>query len=655
MAQATRGAAAVVPPDKVALTSIQMQRLSGLTGVSAAELKGSVADLAQRFQWRIDPRWFLFERVCGQVVRTDPATGMSLPVPFATVHVMDTDCDFLGYFPFESPWAWGFPILCHQEEIATVVTDACGRFCVWIPRFDIEWVVRWRLEYICFPEIFRIPTLGDLLQTIGVGPGDPAVARTAALIGREAASQIVAARASARIGAPISSAAALVDRPAFLRPVPPPLSVTLRDVVANPHRLAGLTGSRKDRKRALDVGRYVGPFLRWRCELKAAEELVPILEVPDITFVVTQDIYGTGTQETIYSNGYFGVGWQSGPIDNVTLHTSQNARAITSCLIPPVGDCGQPAILYTGEMPVKQYIDGGGFGLRPNPPHADGQIRASVFPPAPSPDTPSNAPFTGTIQLFGCNQLANGQYYRLLHSTASGASVPFMFNWCLYPSHGVGPHQHVVPDANGWYPILTDPDAWFPTNLLLDWDTQGFDGPYAVTMEIGDASKNIIFTAPAVEIFVDNAAPAPVFTSLAWRPVGAANWASLDFTCPIVNRGANPPDIEFRVGYTAAMPHLRQATLGAESCGGVAMIEQPQTPDPFQHWYTDPNDNNVTAIGLFTLPHDAPSGAYSFVLSAASRAFNPSGGDPADPLAKDWYYDAASVNANYATLSVAVI
>ena len=54
--------------------------------------------------------------------------------------------------------------------------------------------------------------------------------------------------------------------------------------------------------------------------------------------------------------------------------------------------------------------------LRPNPPHADGLIRASVFPPSLNPDTPANAPFMGTLQLYGCNMYQGGQYYRLLYS-----------------------------------------------------------------------------------------------------------------------------------------------------------------------------------------------------------------------------------------------
>lgn len=74
-------------------------------------------------------------------------------MPWATVHVEDTDCSLFGYFPHGWPWSWFLPLLCRREEIATAVTDACGRFCVWIPRWEIDWILRFRREGICLPDI----------------------------------------------------------------------------------------------------------------------------------------------------------------------------------------------------------------------------------------------------------------------------------------------------------------------------------------------------------------------------------------------------------------------------------------------------------------------------------------------------------------------
>ena len=91
---------ATLAPDKVKLNRIQAQRLSSLTNISVKEIEGrDLAELSESFKWRIDPDYFLFRRDCGQVVRWVPGTGQYQPVPFATVHVMDTDCDFLAISP----------------------------------------------------------------------------------------------------------------------------------------------------------------------------------------------------------------------------------------------------------------------------------------------------------------------------------------------------------------------------------------------------------------------------------------------------------------------------------------------------------------------------------------------------------------------------
>lgn len=127
-------------PDNEPLNPIQGKRLARLTGLPAAELTGhSVAELGEKLRWRFNPDLFLFEQVCGQVVKVDPVTGLKYPVPGATVNFIDTDCDWLWFFPSGWPWGWIFPWgFCHQEILATTTTDACGNFCVWIPRFDID-------------------------------------------------------------------------------------------------------------------------------------------------------------------------------------------------------------------------------------------------------------------------------------------------------------------------------------------------------------------------------------------------------------------------------------------------------------------------------------------------------------------------------------
>jgi hypothetical protein len=687
-----RAQRANLAPDKVKLNRIQAQRLSSLTNISVKEIEGrDIAQLSESLKWQIDPNYFLFRRICGQVVRWDPATGQYLPVPFATVHVMDTDCDFLGYFPFEARLSWLYPIWCYQEEITEVITDECGNFCVWIPRFDIDWVIRWRLERYCFPEVFVKPNLGTLLQTAGVlpkpGPGpdpgpeqvlanlrdaDLSLDRLASITGRETASQLLLAGQAAAIGKNNSALSGLLNQPAFRNPVPPPTSPNLHALHKHhkehgPAALRDFVRGKADREYKLDLNHYVGPFPLWRCEWVLEEELVPILEVPDITFWVTQDTDGDGDQETIYSDGYFQVGWQSGPLSDVTLHASQIARinSTGTCQVPPVGDCEQPEILFAGLLPARTpYIDTTanptrGFGLRANPPHADGLIRASVFPPSLTPDTPANAPFMSTIQLYGCNLYEGGQYYRLLYSYNGAPAVPFTnLSWYVDPFPGPGLPLHVVPDAQGWYPILPVPDDWFPQNELLDWPTSSFaDGLYDITMEIGDGAKNVIFTTPnSVPFFVDNSAPAPLITSLAWRVLPAGAWNFFPtLVCPLVNRPAGS-DIEFQVQYQVSASHLLKTSITNSGCGGGVMQPNPEPNAlPYMHWHVNASDNFVSQTATFVLPGTALAGCYGFSVNGYSRAFNPSGGDASDPQAHDWFVDTASLIWNQFNLSVAVV
>ena len=128
-------------PDEIKLNAISAERLASLAGLETNEVQGqTIAAISEQLKWAIDPEWLFFRRVCGRVVKTDPDSGISYPVPYATVHVLDTDCDFWGYFPEGWLYAWLFPLRCHTEELTKVVTDECGNFCVWIPRFEIEWI-----------------------------------------------------------------------------------------------------------------------------------------------------------------------------------------------------------------------------------------------------------------------------------------------------------------------------------------------------------------------------------------------------------------------------------------------------------------------------------------------------------------------------------
>jgi len=176
-------------PDQMKLTARQAARLSKVSGVAVEQIKGhTIADLANKLRWHVDPNLFLFRQICGQVVKTDPGTGIDLPVPFATVNVYDTDCDFLGYFPLDLPWAWFFPLFCEREFLGSTIADECGKFCVWIPRFDIDWILRWRLEWDCDPIFWIKPSIWDILRHLELipvpypGPPDPGPIRIGELM-----------------------------------------------------------------------------------------------------------------------------------------------------------------------------------------------------------------------------------------------------------------------------------------------------------------------------------------------------------------------------------------------------------------------------------------------------------------------------------------
>jgi hypothetical protein len=294
-------------PDRYPLKKIQAKRLAALTGLKADDLAGkSVADLQAKYQWIIDPFFFLFRRICGRVVRKDPNTGVEYPVPFATVHVEDTDCDLLAYFPKVHPWAWYFPYHCHREEIGTAKTDSCGRFCVWIPRFDVDWIFRWRKERICFPYIFVKPNLIDILHYVvegkvpqrpphGPGPdpgplmerlGPDVLQRVADLVGQPTTSRLSVLSSNATFGRDAKGLDQVLSSPAFSQPVPPPLP---QEFHARPpgkagdamKHVRGTLATTLNMEEAVladfEVSRYVGPF--WRCFDIYLPEWTSILDV----------------------------------------------------------------------------------------------------------------------------------------------------------------------------------------------------------------------------------------------------------------------------------------------------------------------------------------------------------------------------------------
>lgn len=692
-------------PEQQKITKIQAKRIGALANVNPTELERlTIAQASERLKWKIDPALFLFRRICGKVVKKDPVTGTEYPVPFATVHVEDTDCHLVSYFPNPWPWGWFFPFNCHREVIGTTKTDRCGNFCVWVPRFDIDWILEWRRLRLCFPFIFRRPSIIDLLPKLKpevVGPRppfpgpDPGPLDTLttlppsvieAISGGAAgrlAQRAALAQTARSFGTPSRETEPLLTARAFETELPPPLPAEFHQARAGQGSVVaakgasaaegirsaiamkiGLDPAAKEFA-SFDARRFIGPF--FRCFDIFIPEWHLILDVPDITFRVTQDTNGDGVEESIYSEGYFDVRWDAGPLPDVKLVASAIAKETHVCETPVV-PCGNvPAILFAGLMPLTDpnYFDASivnttgeyeGFALRPNRPST-----AVSNPPCPSgpnpPRTPARTPFCHTLQLYGCVHVQAAKYYRVLQSVDHGATFSAItgLSWNLYPIPS-GPPLTVAADSSGWYPVLPNPNAFHPGNLVLEWPTPAL-GQSVLRVEIADAGKNHIAYSADVAIQVDNTAPDIVPTRLAWKfatePDSAFSLPGRDLLvpCPTIHRGATPRDIVVVYEATVMANHLRDACIGTSGCGDGAFVLESGNVG---HWHTSPGDNSAFLHGRYFLSSSAHEGAYSFGRTANSRAMNPAGADGGHLLPKDWFYESVYVHT-IQSIGVAVV
>jgi hypothetical protein len=689
-----------VHPDKIKLTAIQAERLGALSDVPAKELIGlTVAQISEKFHFRIDPALLFFRKICGKVVKKDPATGIEYPVAYATVHVEDTDCSFLGYFPVAAKYSWYFPFKCRREIIGTVKTDKCGNFCVYIPRWDIDWILKWRKERLCFPVIFERPSLADIIEELlppvvipfpkpGPGP-DPGpllrhdrgqlLATVEQNLGRDTARRLGAALSRLSFGASTVDAMDMLQDDAFEAPLAPPLPSEFRMVdhridarKAAPPRLTmdGVRASVGARLRmdvaaldSFDLRQFIGPFRR--CVDVHIPEWAPIIDIPDITFRVTQDVNGDGVEETIYAEGFFKVRWDAGTLPPVKLIVSPMAISIPECGEIIDIPCGNiPAIYRAGRMPVRgdasMYDPVAGYALRPNRPHPAG----NPVDPLPNPDAQS--PFYGVVPIYGCVDVgAKAKQYRVLDSYNGGPFLPVLNQswWVtrLDASGMVTQYHHVVPATGGWYDIVipkgANPNDWEPQKLVLDWNTwQTGNGKHVLKIELGTGGVPLS-PQPAtdtVAFHVDNSYPTTGF-QVEYRKNGAGPFLPLVFPCPVVKRGALAQDIEFRVTFTASASHLRNVTMGGGGCGGGEITYVSGAPSGWfpapslnptgvAHWHETPGDNSVAITAFFNLDASALQGTYSFSAWAASRAFNPAGGDTGHLQTPMYEYDPADIH-----------
>lgn len=653
------------PPDERPVTRRQAAYLASETGVGIDDLAGQpIGKLEGLLRWRIDPHLLFFRKVCGRVVRTDPVTGIVHGVPNATVHVEDTDCSFLGFFPVEQPWWWWlWPISCHREEIATTTTDACGRFCVYIPRWDIDRLLRFRLERVCFPEIVK-PTVRDVIEWLelpphvrpspwpGPDPG-PLVLRDRELVRRVAevlpqgvTDRLLGEIGPARFGSRTDDLAELASAPAFAPgSFPPPLSAEALERIPDIERREPDAGAAEAQGKDLLDRRYVGPFLR--CRDVVVAEWVTIFDVPDITFRVSQDVDLDGDEETVYDEGFFDVRWDAGPIPSPVLEAWPWARVSETCDGPDIACVDEPAIRTVGLMPLEPtHVDADGYSTRVNRPRPLGL--------SSDPQTPcgtARSPFAGTLQLHGCHHLPGAEFYRLTYqyrptlADPLSGEVPFTALEWWAPRLTPGGPFHVVPDGDGWYPVLPESQLVFP-HWLLNWPSASFPhGQYVVRLYLADGAKNPIpgMVSDPVALTVDNRAPNAGFTMFRWRRVGDPVWSPLPAVCPVIDRPGGTV-VEVQVTWWANAVHLRDGVLWASGCGGGNPVPDGPAAD-FDHWHQTPGDNGFARVAVFRLQDPATgsplsAGCYTFGVDAHTRAFNPAGdgGGPGLNWCTDYAY-----------------
>lgn len=682
-----------IHPDQAPLTKTAAIRLGLMTGQSAEKLQGqSISQLRDSLKWEIDPDLFLFRRICGRVVKHDRASGEDWGVPGATVHVYDTDVNLFGYFPASWPYGWYWPFNVRREQIASATTDSCGNFCVWVPRFDIDWVLRWRRERICFPDIFVKPNLRDLLDRlrekveipphIGPDPGPLHFLRGG--VGSVAVlEQAVGPRAARRLqqdfhrslGQP-AGLDTLLERRAFADPVPPPVAPHLFDHMNEmlQDKRHGLTAGAAG---ALDIRSWVGPF--FRCIDIFVPEFLPIIDIPDITFGVTQDVNGDGTEEVIYSEGLFDVRWDAGPIPPVTLVADPSAFATPTCgHQPPVGPCAEPQIVVVGDMPLLNPTGAGtfpivdtvtGYAVRPNRPHPTGQA-----PQVPLATVHATAPVAGLLEFWGCNHhLLNGttaSHYRINARVSAdggstwGPSAPILDSWSNWRVAGSPPvlqYKPMTQLAGGWWEVLNPADQWIPgDHYLLQWHNAP-NGLVEMQLELGQLSSGSVTpigTAPAVRLRVDNSVPSPQITGLGWRlPGGPLH--PLPLNCPTIARAHQAIEVVADIQITAT--HLRSLHLFGSGCGGgdpvlargFEGLEGLIAPTA-DYWHKSPADNAVTRQVVWAVSAGLPPGAYGFGVQVFSRAFEPGDGHVYTPTNPDIGYDPAPI-WTYAQTTIAIV
>lgn len=629
----------------------------------------SAEDLSIRPVDSIVNLWKLTHKVCGRVFKKDPVTGENCPVPGATVRVFDVDLNLFWWHPHPGPWGWLYPYKPHRrEEIGKTTTDKCGYFCLEIPYFDIDAVLRWRRRFRCMWEILKPPTILDALD-LGVKPDiryypelkplpemkvkprpgpipDPAPVLNETVFRKSVENAESGMEMPVMGYSNIKSNLAmrelftkpgfeetrqnLFERKALFDPLDTP-EMSILESPAFPHsiaapqlpddeRLMEMVGG-EDAGEAIKEIRMVKPLVRL---LHCWPEIVPewklFLDIPDIVFKVEQDIDADGNLETIYDEGFFDVNWNlSEPTTNVQI------EALPSAICVPCGTgykpCTNAGIVGINDMPFDPaYQDSVGYATRVNRPRQPIPHPPHVIRP------PAETPFCKTLRIVGCPDYGHAAYYKVFYKYEGGPETHFTESWHVYDISAATSH-YVVPDASGFYPVLTPPDNYFPYHNLINWRSHMYpDGKYELRLALYDGAHNPIGALlPPVKVVIDNSKPAPVdFLKLEYRE-GGGIWNEVPLHCPIIKRTPGA-DVELRVRYNVAATHLRDIHIRFSGCDGYIGSEG--------YWHQNVSDNNKVLNWTTNLSGTKHEGGYHFYLEGRSRAFNAVGG-----LATNWYFD----------------
>lgn len=655
------------------------------------------------------PIWSLTREVCGQVVKIDPDTGEKCPVPGATVHIYDVDYHLFWWHPFEGyPWAWLYPLFPQREEIATVVTDECGRFCVEIPLFDIDWVLRWRLRYRCLWEVLTPPTILDALE-LGLKPDlrryeklhripeleprippGPRPRPDPPPIDANLLSRLKGVKAamnrldedSGRSGAITPSDVTEAISPSDIAGAftPSNLEFIFDDPKFEPMR-KDLFGQRRLFERVEEVEddllhrpafpdpmpppalpdeeellKHL-PDKEWLPELKRVQPVLRVLPcwydwIPEWeSFFDVPDIVFEVEQD-IDSDGMLETIYSEGYLDvnwnlsQPTTNVEIEAQENAIC-VPSCDDEYEPC------------TDTGIVGLNDLPVDplyldSDGYALRVNRPnpggtmplPAPSSRTdPAQTPFRGNIRLVGCPDYDQAQYYKVFYSHNGGTEVHFNETWYVFDIANTMPH-HVTPDGDGFYEVLTPPSNFFPYHTLINWRTGNYpNGRYTLRLALYDGSKNPISAAiDDVVVRVDNSKPDPVSYVKLDWAVGPSPGPG-DFT----NLDLDCPII-YRPADTDITLRVKYH-VAAQHLRDYSITFRgcDGWVGSYRYWHQSVTDNNRLDTWEVTMDGDYDEGGYTFYLEGRGRAYNGHGG-----LATSWYMDRNQVQRGN-TLHIAVL